>query len=90
MRSLCPILFDKYLDVFARLSSDAEPIVDAFTLEDGAGIGFFAHRVIMPKFFQDSTVAGATLIDGAKTIERAIFSAQTLHSNTNRHCANSP
>ena len=51
MRPFCPVLFDEDLYVFARLSPDAEPIVDSLTFEDGPRIGLFAHWVIKPKLF---------------------------------------
>jgi len=44
----------------------------------------------MTEFFKDSAVSWIALINGAQTIERAIFAAQSLHSNSYRHCSFSP
>ena len=84
------VLLDQYMNVLAGLCPYAHPIIDSLTLENGASIYFFAHRVIIAEFFEDSTVTWVALINGAQTIERAIFAAQSLHSNSYRHYSFSP
>jgi len=90
VRPFGAILFDKNNSVLTRLSANTDPIIDSLTLENGASIYFFAHRVIIAEFFEDSTVTWVALINGAQTIERAIFAAQSLHSNSYRHYSFSP
>ena len=79
------VLLDQYMNVLAGLCPYAHPVIDSITLEDSSGIGLSAHRVVMPEFFQDPTVARAPLIDSAQTIKRSIFAAHPLHSNSYRH-----
>ena len=85
VRAVRTVLGDQDADVIARLSTDAHPVVDSIPFEDRSSVGLTAHRVVVTEFFQDPTVARATLIDGAQAIERSTFAAQPLHSNTYRH-----
>ena len=84
------VFLDENYSVLARLGTDTDPVIDPLTLENGTGIYFFAHWVVMTEFFKDSAVSWIALINGAQTIERAIFAAQSLHSNSYRHCSFSP
>jgi hypothetical protein len=83
--AVCSVLGDQDTDVVARLSTDAHPVIDSIPFEDRSSIGLTAHRIVVTEFFQDPTVARATLIDGAQAIERSTFAAQPLHTNTYRH-----
>lgn len=85
VRTVRTVLGDQDTDVVARLSADAHPVIDSIPFEDRSSIGLTAHRIVVTEFFQDPTVARATLIDGAQAIERSTFAAQPLHTNTYRH-----
>jgi hypothetical protein len=79
------VLFDQNGAFVGRLSADAEPVSDAFVLENDAGVRFRNHRVIVTEFFQNATVARATSVDGDNAEKRAVLATELLHTNFNSH-----
>ena len=85
MRAIGAVLLHQHLDVVAGLSTDADPVIQAFALQNGASIGLGAHRVVVAEFFDYAAIARLALINCTDSEERPVGASHHFHSDSYGH-----